>query len=397
MNIQNFLINRLSKVDLWALPPGRHEDGLGLSLLVSKQGRSWTLRATGGDGKDVNRGIGGLRKIGLIEARKRRDTLLVLAAQTPDETVPSAPILVQMPTFLERAREVIPIQTASAKSPRAVYQWERSLIHFAKPLHDKPINAVTSADVAAVLAPIWIVKIPTARAARKHIAKVFSSAIADQLTDRNPAAFEDNLEHKLPKQKRRRRHHAAMNYAEVPAYVAALEAEGSLSALALAFTILTCVRSAEAFTARWSDIDSNGVWHVRSGTEMKNGLFARVPLPGRARAILDKVKAFGKRGDGATYIFPGKEDGHISRNTMLKQLQTSHPGLTVHGFRSSFRTWGAEATNLERDVLEYCLHHIEGSRTEQAYMRGECLDKRRDALEAWAAHCVPKPTLRIVA
>lgn len=403
MNIQNFLINRLSKADLWKLPVGRHEDGLGLSLLVSKQGRSWTLRAKDASGKEVNRGIGGLKKINLIEARKRRDALLVIAAQTPeDETVPCAPILFQIPTFLQRATEVIPVQAAGAKSPRAVYQWERSLLHFAKPLHDKPVNTITSADVTAVLAPIWLTKIPTARQVRKHIAKVFSSCIADQLMDRNPAAFEDNLEHKLPKQKRRKRHHAAMPHAEVPAYVAALEADGSLGALALAFTILTCVRSAEAFTARWDDIDANGVWSVRSGDELKNGLFARVPLSQKALAILDKVKAFlaqtGERGDSATFIFPGKQDGHISRQTMLNVLQATHAGLTVHGFRSSFRTWGQEEdTGIESDILEYCLHHIEGSRTEEAYKRGECLVKRRKALEQWAAFCIPKPALRIAA
>ncbi len=404
MNIQNFRINRLSKVDLLALPPGRHEDGLGLSLLVGPDGksRSWTLRVTGPTGREVNRGIGGLRKVSLIVARQRRDMLRGAVAQADEgDAVPCAPILLEMPTFLERAREVIPVQTAGAKSPRAAYQWERSLLQYAQPLHDMPINTIKSADVTAVLAPIWLTKIPTARQVRKHMAKVFSSAIADELIDRNPAAFEDNLEHKLPRQKRRIKHHPAMPYAEVPAFVAALEAEGTLSALALAFTILTCVRSAEAYTARWCDIDKNGIWSVRSGEEMKNGLFARVPLPKKAVAILDRVKGFvariGERGDSATYIFPGKQDGHISRNTMLKQLQTTHPGLTVHGFRSAFRTWGQETTSIDRDTLEYCLHHIEGSRTEQAYMRGECLEKRRAALEQWAAFVTPRPNLYLVA
>jgi integrase len=400
MNIQNILINRLSKVDLWKLPPGRHEDGLGLSLLVSKDGgsRSWTLRAHDAAGNAVNRGLGGLRKVGLIEARQRRDALLVIAAQTKDdEMVPSAPAVFKVPTFAERAAEVIPVQTAGQKCQRAVYQWERSLLHYAAPLSDKPVNAITTADVVAVLQPIWLKKPPTARKVRKHIAKVFSSCIADQLIERNPAAWEDNLEHKMPKQRKRTCHHPAMPYADVPAYVAALEADGSLGALALAFTILTCVRSAEAFTARHDDIDADGVWNVRSGEELKNGQFARVPLPARALAIIEKAKAFAVRGNGATYIFPGKEDGHLSRNTMLKLLQATHPTLTVHGFRSSFRTWGQEATTIEHDTLEYCLHHIEGSRTVQAYARGECLDKRRAALEQWAAYLTLRPVLKLVA
>jgi integrase len=309
--------------------------------------------------------------------------------------MPAAPALPgKIPTFLERAKEVIPVQTEGAKDPRAVYVWERSLLHYAKALHDKPVNTITTADVAKVLAPIWQAKPPTARAARKHIAKVFSSCRADELIDRNPAALEDNLEHKLPRQKLRRRHHAAMPYADVPAYVAALEAQGTLAALALAFTILTCVRAAQTFTARWSDIDANKVWT----SDSKNGLFSRVPLSEKALAILAEAKTFAERGD-ATYIFPGKEDGHMSRNSMLKLLHSTCPDLTVHGFRSAFRTWGQEATTIDRDTLEYCLHHIEGSRTEQAYMRGECLQKRRDALEKWAAFLTPtrRPDLRVVA
>jgi integrase len=401
----NIFINRLSKIDLWKLPEGRHEDGLGLSLLVGKGApegggsRSWVLRAKDTSGVQINRGLGPLRKINLEQARQRRDALLVLAAQAPEEPMPSAPLLPRkMPTFLERAKEVIPVQTEGCKSPRAVYHWERSLLHFAKALHDKPINTITSADVVAVLAPIWLTKKSTAKAARKHIAKVFSSAIADELIDRNPAAMEDNLEHKLRKQKHKTRNHPAMPYADVPAYLATLEAEGTMGALALAFTILTAVRSAEAFTARWSDIDKNNVWKVPG----KNSLFARVPLSAKAQDIVRKARELaaktGHRGDPATYVFPGLQDGHISNHTMLKLLQTTHPELTVHGFRASFKSWGKDLTSIEHDTLEYCLHHIEGSRTEQAYMRAECLEKRRVALEQWAAFCAPaKSDLRLVA
>jgi hypothetical protein len=46
---------------------------------------------------------------------------------------------------------------------------------------------------------------------------------------------------------------------------------------------------------------------------------------------------------------------------MLKLLKVDmQRKATVHGFRSSFRTWGQNDTTIARDVLEYCLHHIEG-------------------------------------
>jgi integrase len=392
------LINRLARLNLTTLPDGRHEDGLGLSLLVSNGGknRSWTLRAKDAGGQTVNRGLGSLRKVDLDRARFLRDQMLALYAQAPEQEVPpSLPKAREMPTFLERAREVIATQTEGLRGKRPAYAWERTLLCYAEPLHDRRIDAITTADVMAVLKPIWLTKAPTARELQKHLAKLFSSAIADELIDRNPAAMADNLEHKLRKQKHRIRNHPAMPYVDVPAYVAKLEAAGTLGALALAFTILTCVRANEAYSARWDDIDADHVWTVRG----KNGLFARIPLSAKAIDILRKVKVLAMEGRGdPACIFPGKQDGHISSYTMLKLLQQDHPQFTVHGFRSCFRTWGQEVTSIDSDTLEYCLHHIEGSRTEQAYMRGECLDKRRAALEQWANFVLPsKPNLRVVA
>jgi integrase len=391
-------INLLDKTDLTTLPAGRHDDGLGLSLLVGKDGgsRSWTLRVKG-----VYRGLGSLKKVTLAQARQRRDHMRALAASAPEEPMPVAPNLSRrVPTFLERAKEVIATQTEGLKGARPAYAWERSLLHFAKPLHDKKVDAITTEDVVAVLRPIWLTKRPTARTLRKHLAKLFSSCKADKFIEYNPAALEDNLEHKLRKQKHKTRNHPAMPHAGVPAYIASLIAANTIGSLALAFTILTCVRSVEAYTARWADIDADHVWSVRSGAEMKNGLFARVPLSAKAREVLRHVKALaaanGHRGDPATFIFAGLAgEGHISSYTMLKLLQEDHPALTVHGFRASFKSWGMKF-KVDRDTIEYCLHHIEGSRTEQAYMREECVEERREVLEQWATYCLPVK-LRLVA
>ena len=314
--------------------------------------------------------------------------------------MPSAPVIKTVPSFLDRAKEVIATQTdgmTGEKKDRAVYIWQRSLLHYAVKLHDKKVDAIATADVTEVLHPIWLDKKPTAKLVRKHIAKVFSSCIADELITRNPAAMEDNLEHKLRKQNHKVRNHPAMPYKRVAAYVAELEAHGTLGALALAFTILTCVRSNEAYKARWDDIDTDNIWTVAG----KNSQFAKIPLSAKALEILRKVKALnvGQRGDAAC-IFPGKQNGHITGHTMLKLLQADHPGLTVHGFRTSFRSWGADLSSIDSDTLEYCLHHIEGSRTVQAYMRAECLEKRRRALEAWADYVAPtpaRPHLHVVA
>jgi hypothetical protein len=67
---------------------------------------------------------------------------------------------------------------------------------------------------------------------------------------------------------------------------------------------------------------------------------------------------------------------------------------TVHGFRSTFRTWGQNETSIEREVLEYCLHHMEGREAELAYARGDCWDKQKAAVKEWEGFCNSKVTLK---
>jgi integrase len=72
--------------------------------------------------------------------------------------------------------------------------------------------------------------------------------------------------------------------------------------------------------------------------------------------------------------------------TMLKHLKeiTGDETLTVHGFRTTFRTWAQEETDFEEEIVEHCLHHITGDDAEKAYKRGEALRKRRAVMQAFA-------------
>ena len=61
----------------------------------------------------------------------------------------------------------------------------------------------------------------------------------------------------------------------------------------------------------------------------------------------------------ARFIFPGPYSGRgLSNMAMLQLLR--HDGSTVHGFRSSFRDWAAEQTDVPREVVEACLAHAVG-------------------------------------
>jgi integrase len=61
--------------------------------------------------------------------------------------------------------------------------------------------------------------------------------------------------------------------------------------------------------------------------------------------------------------------------------------LTVHGFRSTFRDWAAEATQYPREVAEAALAHVLKDKTEAAYRRGDLFEKRRKLMQEWASYC----------
>jgi integrase len=192
----------------------------------------------------------------------------------------------------------------------------------------------------------------------------------------NPAAWRGHLALILPKrQKLSRGHHAAMPYAEVPAFVGKLREAESIQALALEFLILTAARSGEVLGARWDEINMAAkVWTIEAG-RMKAGLLHRVPLSGRAIEIVERMAEL-RTGN---LVFPGRAAGRPLSKTALAALV---PGWTVHGFRSAFRDWAGNETHFPREICEQALAHAAGGAVEQAYRRGDALEKRRGLMQA---------------
>ena len=190
----------------------------------------------------------------------------------------------------------------------------------------------------------------------------------------------------LPKQKGGK-HHAAMPYADLPAFIIRLRtAGGTWSRLALEFAILTAARSQEVRLATWSEIDlEKGLWTVPAD-HMKMRIEHVVPLSPYALAVLRSAIAI--RREGTDLIFPGVNGGAMSDMTLLGVLRRMKEPTTVHGFRSSFRTWVAEETSFPGEVAEAALAHQNRNEVERAYQRGGLLEKRRKLMEAWGAYCV---------
>jgi hypothetical protein len=52
--------------------------------------------------------------------------------------------------------------------------------------------------------------------------------------------------------------------------------------------------------------------------------------------------------------------------------------------------WQGNLTSFPREVTETALAHVIGDKAEQAYRRGDALDKRRTLMDAWADYCEPR-------
>ncbi len=260
-------------------------------------------------------------------------------------------------------------------------------------LAEKAVNAITVDDVLAELRPIWSTKAETASRIRGRIEAILDAAKARGLrTGENPAAWKGNLALLLPKRQKSKtvKHHAAMPYADVPAFVARLRASNSSGALALEFAILTAARSGEVRGATWREIDlAKRIWNVPAA-RMKAGRAHAVPLSDRALAILDQVRLIRDVLPGAdpadAYLFPGQKRGTaLSDMTLTALLRRWEIGVTAHGFRSSFRDWAGDLTNYPRELIEQALAHTVGG-VEGAYRRGTAIEKRRDLMADWAGY-----------
>ena len=142
----------------------------------------------------------------------------------------------------------------------------------------------------------------------------------------------------------------------------------------------------EARGARWDEINLDARTWAIPGSRMKAGRGHRVPLSDAALEVLRRAKALD---DNSGLVFPSlyKPGRELSDMTLTKLLRDN--GLaetaTVHGFRTSFKTWCMETTDTPWVVGEAALAHTVGNSTEQAYARSDLIERRRDLMEQWCS------------
>ncbi|HET8973116.1 MAG TPA: integrase arm-type DNA-binding domain-containing protein [Pseudolabrys sp.] len=345
--------------------PGRHADGNGLYLLVEPSGaKRWVLRiVVRGRRRDI--GLGSTKLVFLAAARETAAQYRKTARGGGDPIVEHRKPNVIAPTFKEAARLVHEQHARAWHNTKHREQWINTLSHYAFPYFgDRRVDEVEQADVLRALSAIWLNKPETARRVRQRIRAVFDWAKgAGHRRGDNPV---DGVARALPRQSDRAAHHAAMPYADVPAFVRALRAGniGEPAKLAFELLIITGARTSEVLGARWAEMDlDSAVWTIPAD-RMKMRREHRVPLAPRAIEIIERAKVLAA---GNGFVFAGRSmDKSLSNMALLMVLRRMELDITVHGFRSAFRDWAAEQTNFSREVCEAALAHTIRSKAEAA-------------------------------
>ena len=367
--------------------PGVYGDGRGgrgLSLRVHRTAtgritKTWRQRVRI-EGRLTSIGLGPYPEVTLAEARQKAldSSRMVRLGRDPRGR--------GVPTFAEAAERTIELHRDAWKAGSSLAgQWASTFRLHAAPLMDKPVDRITSADVLRCLSPIWTSKPAAGRKARNRIAAVFRWCIGrnhrpDSPVDRAVAALPRvngaGPEHfrALPHQEVRAALRAIRRMADAP----------SAAALCVELVAFTAVRPGEARGARWEEIDLEAAAWTIPASRMKAGRAFVVPLSTGAREVLGRA---GVVSGESPFVFPSRIGGPLPVNAPGSVLQRAGVDSTLHGFRSSARSWMAES-GVPAEVAEACLAHVPRSKVVQAYQRSDLLERRAEVLQAWSDYII---------
>ncbi len=374
--------HRLSSAKVKSAPPGKYLDGHGLWLLKRHDGGAqWILRLTI-NGRRREMGLGSLEDVSLSQARILARNARGELAEGKDpikERAARKRAASRSDTSLRKmAEEAFEARKAELKGDGVAGRWFSPLEKHVLPrLGKMPVEEIDAREIKDTLSPIWHEKADAARKAVNRLGIVLKYAAALGLDVDLQAT--QKAKALLGKTRHVPRNIPALSWQQVPEFYASLD-EPSITQLALRFLILTAARSGEVRFLNDDELDGT-VW-VIPGERMKGGVEHRIPLSDEALKVIELARPFERGG----YIFPSVRKGVLSDAAMSRYMDRRGLEARPHGFRSSFRTWCAEATSVPREVAETALAHSTGGAVERSYRRTDYLEQREILMQRWADH-----------
>ncbi|APX17137.1 integrase [Phaeobacter inhibens] len=367
-------------------PVGKHCDGSGLWLYKRADGGAqWILRVTV-HGRRREMGLGSLHDVTLGEARRLAEKWRALVREGKD------PIKERERLSREAARSDSRLQNvtdaafearkAELKGDGKAGRWLSPLeLHVLPKLGKVPVEEIDQRDIETVLRPIWHSKAETARKALNRLGIVLKHGAAMGYDVDLQATLKAKA--LLGKTRATSTKIPALHWQQVPAFYDEI-GEATVTQLALKLLILTAVRSGPLRMAEWGEIKDD-VWTIPAEKMKSRKDEAEdfvVPLSGEAMRLLDVLRPFERDG----LVFPSIRKGPISDMAMTKMLKDRGHDFRPHGFRSSFRTWCAEATDTPDKIAEAALAHSIGTKVQRSYLRTEYFERRKVLMERWSQY-----------
>jgi integrase len=201
-----------------------------------------------------------------------------------------------------------------------------------------------------------------------------------------------------------RGNHPALDHRQMAEFMQVLAGHEEDAARLLEFIILTVARTGAARFATVDQIDfEQRLWRIpvsqlKDARHRKGGFFV-VPLSAPALAIArDMKERINRFHNPSPFLFhdgAGVQLNDMATIVLLRRMyrrrrwadpDTSRP-ISVHGFRSTFRSW-AQATDQRRDAVELSMGHRFYGVVESRYAGDDLREPRRVVLDLWANHCL---------
>jgi integrase len=415
-------LNRLTGVKVQQVRNrGLYADGGGLHLQVTlgvdgSINKSWLFRFSIRDAskrrgrRERWMGMGSIGTVSLVDARAAALDARKLCASgiDPIEARRTARAAVEVAqakakTFDQCRDSYIMANKAGWRNEKHQNQWTNTLKTYVTPVFGHlPVAAIDTGLVTQVLEPLWKTKPETASRLRQRIERVLDWAKVKGFREGdNCARWRGHLDHLLPALSKVReiRHHPALPYAQMAAFMSVLRERDGIAPRALEFAILTGMRTEAVIKARWSEIDTTEkTWTVppeRAKRRRQTWKEQRVALSSAALKVLTRM---GGGADRREFVFSAGRAGQpLSNGAMLELVKEMNwvdekgNRITPHGFRSTFRTWGAECTNFPDDLVKAALGQTVGNKVDAAYQRGDLFEKRKRLMGVWAEFCTKAP------
>lgn len=369
--------------------PGKHFDGGGLYLDLTKAGgRYWRLKYRHG-GKEKLLALGVYPAVGLKEARAKAEEARqqLQAGADPGAVRKEAKAKAEHEAVntLEAVAEDWLKHQAGRWEPLTMTRIRASLEgHVFKKLGARPLASIKPREIMDAVKAVEAGGAgEQAGRVLQRVKAIYRWAATHGRIETNPMLDLVPAEILKPREVR---HRAALADKDLPEFLKKLDTyDGDPHTVhALRLLVLTGSRPGEVRGARWAEFDMDAALWVIPAERMKMRVEHRVPLSRQALEVLRHMQALSGTRELVfpSPFYPSKPLSENTFNSAMARMGYKNTA-TAHGFRALFSTVANEC-GWNPDVIERQLAHKERNQVRAAYHRSTYLQDRERLLQWWA-------------